>query len=290
MQSRGSCPAAQAPTLKGAAAFVEDNHDGSTECASTAVVTQLKRDILLCAYRAKEGHIASAFSIIDILWVLYDRLLQYDCRNPKWEGRDRFILSKGHGCLALYAVLAKKDFFASEVLDTFGLFDSPLGGHPDRNKIPGVEASTGSLGHGLPMAVGVALALKIKQNDRLVYCLIGDGECNEGSIWESCLLASHHRLRSLCCIVDFNHSTDRSLELGDLEAKFHSMGFEVSVVDGHDHKALARSLGSGPGLKPRALIASTVKGKGCSEMENNPAWHHRSPSDDELENMLRELR
>ncbi len=256
---------------------------------SASMVRELKRDILQLAYRAKEGHIASAFSIIDIMWVLYDCLLKYDCREPRWEGRDRFILSKGHGCLALYAVLAKKRFFPADVLDTFAQFDSPLGGHPDRNKVPGIEASTGSLGHGFPMAVGIALALRLKKSDGLVYCLIGDGECNEGSIWESCLLAGHHKLSSLCCIVDFNHSSDRALNLGDLEAKFGSMGFETAVVDGHDHQALAGSLAPGPWQRPRAVIACTMKGKGCAEMENNPSWHHRVPSKDELERMMREL-
>lgn len=258
-------------------------------CTSTSTIRDLKRDILQCAYRAKEGHVASAFSIIDIIWVLYDRLLRYDCQLPKSEGRDRFILSKGHGCLALYAVLAKKGFFSADVLDTFARYDSLLGGHPDRNKVPGVEASTGSLGHGFPMAIGVSLALRLKKCDRLVYCLIGDGECNEGSIWESCLLASQHKLRSLCCIVDFNHSSDRALDLGNLEDKFNSMGFETDVVDGHDHDALARSLGSGPWQRPRIVIARTVKGKGCAKMEDNPAWHHRAPSADELESMMREL-
>jgi transketolase len=271
--------------------FHDDNAGGGEAMVSTSssVVRDLKKDILLCAYHAKEGHIASAFSIIDIIWVLYNDLLKYDCREPKWEGRDRFILSKGHGCLALYAVLAKKQFFPADVLDTFAQYDSPLGGHPDRNKVPGIEASTGSLGHGFPMAVGIALALRLKKNDRLVYCLIGDGECNEGSIWESCLLASQYGLGSLCCIVDFNHSTDRALDLGNLKAKFSSMGFETAVVDGHDHQALARSLGLGPWQKPRAVIACTVKGKGCAEMESNPAWHHRIPSEDELEYMMREL-
>jgi transketolase len=265
------------------------NSGASAVCTSPSVVSELKKDILLCAHRAKEGHIASAFSIIDIVWVLYDRILRFDCRKPDWGARDRFILSKGHASLALYAVLAKKRFFPAEDLNTFARHDSLLGGHPDRDKIPGVEASTGSLGHGLPMAVGMALALRIKHSDRLVYCLVGDGECNEGSIWEACLLASHHQLNSLCCIVDFNHSTDRALNMGKLDDKFRSMGFDAVVVDGHDHEALASALGSGPWKKPLAVIARTVKGKGCAGMENNPAWHHRSPSDDELGSLMKEL-
>lgn len=256
---------------------------------NTASVRELKKEILRCAYRAREGHIASAFSILDILWVLYNGLIRFDPQHPRWEGRDRFILSKGHGCLALYAVLASKQFFSADLLSNFAQHDNPLGGHPDRNKVPGVEASTGSLGHGFPMAVGIALALKIKKSDRLVYCLVGDGECNEGSVWESCLLASQLGLSSLCCIVDFNHSTDRALDLGDMEAKFISMGFETVVVDGHDHEALAEALGQGPWKRPRAVIAHTVKGKGCVEMESNPAWHHRIPTEDELELMMREL-
>lgn len=257
--------------------------------ANESIATDLRKTILRTAFRAREGHIASALSIVDILWVLYGHVLRCDPRQPNWEGRDRFFLSKGHGCLALYAVLAEKGFFPREVLDTFASFDSPLGGHPDRKKVPGVEASTGSLGHGLPIAVGAALALRIKKSSSLVYCLIGDGECNEGSIWEACLLASHHRLDSLCCIVDFNHSTDRALDLGDLEAKFLSMGFAAETADGHDHEQLTRALAPGPWRMPRAVIARTVKGKGCSEMENNPAWHHRIPSPEEFERLMREM-
>lgn len=265
------------------------NSGASAVGTSPSVVSGLKKNILRCACRAQEGHIASAFSILDIVWVLYDRILRFDCRQPDWAARDRFVLSKGHASLALYAVLAKKRFFSAADLDTFAGHDSLLGGHPDRNKVPGVEASTGSLGHGLPMAVGIALALRIKQSERLVYCLVGDGECNEGSIWEACLLASHHQLNSLCCIVDCNRSTDRALPMEKLDDKFRSMGFDTVVVDGHDQEALAYALGSGPWKKPHAVIAHTVKGKGCAAMENNPAWHHRSPSPDELESLIAEL-
>lgn len=254
-----------------------------------SIAAGLRRTILQTAFRAREGHIASALSIVDIVWVLYGRILKCNARQPGWEGRDRFFLSKGHGCLALYAVLVEKGYFGQDVLNSFASFHSPLGGHPDRTKCPGVEASTGSLGHGLPMAVGAALALRIKQSSSRVYCLVGDGECNEGSIWEACLLASHHRLSSLCCIVDFNHSTDRALDLGNLEAKFQSMGFETETVDGHDHEQLTQALASGAWSMPRAVIARTVKGKGCPEMENDPAWHHRIPSPEEFEGLMREI-
>ena len=210
-------------------------------------------------------------------------------RTRAGKAATALILSKGHASLALYAVLAEKQFFPVEALDTFSRHDSMLGGHPDRNKVPGVEASTGSLGHGFPMAVGVALALRLKNNDRSVFCLVGDGECNEGSIWETCLLAAHHRLNKLCCIVDFNHSTDRALDLGDLEAKFRSMSFSTAVVDGHDQNELAKFLSAVSTHQPRAVIARTIKGKGCRDMENNPAWHHRAPSLDEMTSFASEL-
>jgi transketolase len=236
-----------------------------------------------------EGHIASAFSILDILWVLYDRVLRIDPKNPKSDERDRFLLSKGHGSLSLYAVLAEKGFFPVCELERFGTFDSFLGGHPDCNNVPGVEASTGSLGHGLPMAVGMALGMRIRKVNRRVFVLVGDGECNEGSIWESALLAVHHRLSNLTCIVDYNHSTDRALLLGDLAAKFTSFGWATATVNGHDHHAIHNALVRTELDCPTAVVAETVKGFGCKQMENNPAWHHRAPTQDDLAAILEEL-
>ena len=188
-------------------------------------VNELKKRIVIAAYRAGEGHIASAFSILDILYVLHTQILGPD---------DRFILSKGHASLAYYAALGL-------AFDDFCGYDSLFGGHPDRNKVPGVLASTGSLGHGFPIAVGVALARKIKGSPGRIYCLVGDGECNEGSIWEASLLAAHHKLDNLCLIVDHNHSNDRAIDLGNLTNKFSAFDFVVTRGSGHDHRKIGRA-------------------------------------------------
>lgn len=253
------------------------------------VLKSLKLDIVRAAYKASEGHIASAFSILDLLWVLYDRIMSIDPADLDNVNSDRFILSKGHASLALYAVLARKGFFSPNELNYFCKYNSMLGGHPDCNKIPGVEASTGSLGHGFPIAVGVALGSRIQGIDNRIYCLLGDGECNEGTIWESALLAAHHKLSNLCCIVDFNHSTDRAVNMGDIAAKFRSFGWRAEVIPGHDHEAIYSALNNFSGVRPVAIIAETIKGYGVKCMEGQPAWHHRSPNDVELEMIIKEL-
>ena len=250
----------------------------------------IRKNIIELCGKAKEGHIPSAFSILDILWVLYDRVMTYDVVNPRSECRDRFILSKGHASLGLYAVLNAKGFISDEDFQSFGQFSSILGGHPDRNKVPGVEASTGSLGHGMPMAVGMALALKAKKSSSRVFVLIGDGEANEGNIWESALLAAHHQLGHLTCIFDHNHSTDRALNLGNVGGKFESFGWKVTEIDGHDHVAIEKSFRSHNGDYPHMVVANTIKGYGCLPMENNPAWHHKSPTEQECLELIRELR
>ena len=249
---------------------------------------KLKQIIVNASAKSGEGHIPSAFSVLDILWVLYDKILKIDPKNPRAHDRDFFILSKGHASLGLYAVLAEKGFFSLSELENFGKFNSMLGGHPDRNKIPGVEASTGSLGHGFPISIGVALGLKIKKMDNKVFVLIGDGECNEGTVWESALLASHHNLSNLCCIVDYNHSTDRALEMGDIAEKFKSFGWNTCVINGHNHEEIYNALIK-KSDKPKAIIANTIKGYGAKIMENNPAWHHKSPSPEEFDILLEEL-
>jgi len=249
----------------------------------------LRRRIIEISAAASEGHIPSAFSILDILWVLYDQVLRIDPRDPRNEDRDRFILSKGHGCLGLYAVLASKGFFPFADLADFGKFGSAFGGHPSCAKLPGIEASTGSLGHGFPMAVGCALGLRIRGRRGRVFSLIGDGEANEGSVWEAAMLAAHHRVSNLLCIVDYNHSTDRALALGDIGAKFAAFGWTVRNVDGHDHAALGKGLALEGNDAPVCLVAHTVKGFGCPAMENSPAWHHRSPTPAELPELLRSL-
>src|SRR3989338_7104900 len=182
----------------------------------------LKQIIVTASAKSGEGHIPSAFSVLDILWVFYAKVFKFILKNPLDQRRDIFILSKGHASLGLYAVLAEKGFFPLSELENFGKFNSMLGGHPDRNKFPGIEASTGSLGHGFPISLGIAMGLKIRRNSGKVFVLIGDGECNEGTVWESALLASHHNLSNLTCVVDYNHSTDRALGIGDVAKKFMS--------------------------------------------------------------------
>lgn len=249
----------------------------------------LKKKILQASFNSKEGHLPSAFSILDILYVLYNTILKVDPTNPNDILRDRFFLSKGHASLGLYAILADRGFFDIEELNSFGKFSSMLGGHPDCNKIPGVEASTGSLGHGLPIATGVAMALKINKNNARVFVIVGDGECNEGTIWETALLASNHNLNNLTCIVDYNHSNDRALLLGDLSEKFKSFGWNTAEVEGHNHDALFEKLNIKHPSKPTVIIANTIKGKGLAVMENNPEWHHKTPTEIELEKMVQEL-
>jgi transketolase len=200
-----------------------------------------------------EKHDSSSHSTLDVLWVLYDRILRFDPENPRWENRDRFVLSKGHGCVSYYAILADKGFFPTSTLETFMQYDSILGAHPDRNQVPGVEASTGSLGHGLPMAVGIAIALRLKKSDRRVFALIGDGECNEGSIWEAVLLAGNQQLSNLTCIAINNHSS--SLELGNLAAKFEDFGWASTTINGHDHEQIFASLSYTNSTRPTAVVA-----------------------------------
>jgi transketolase len=214
----------------------------------------LKRiQTLIASASGDEKHDSSTFSTLDVEWVLYDRILRYDPQHPHSEDRDRFVLSKAHGPLALYAILADKGFFSAEALPKFMHWDGMLGGHPDRNQVPGIEVSAGSLGHGLPMAIGMALALRIKQRDRRVFALIGDGECNEGTIWESALLASHLALTNLTCIAMNNHSS--TLQLGDLAAKFASFGWAATTINGHDHEQIYTALSQQDATRPTAVIA-----------------------------------
>lgn len=253
------------------------------------LLNSLRGNMLRASHDAGEGHIPSSLSILDILWCLYDRVLALE---PFDQNRDIFILSKGHASLALYSVLAEKGFIESSALEDFGKFNSILGGHPDKSKITYVEASTGSLGHGLPIAIGMALAKKVQNLSGNVYVLVGDGECNEGTIWEGALLASHHALSKLCCIVDFNHSTDRALGMGSLVKKFEAFDWDVEEIDGHDHAQIISALNrfrDKEHIKPLCIIANTIKGKGLARMENNPEWHHKTPTVSELVELLQEL-
>jgi len=216
-------------------------------------ITRIKR--LMSLATGDEKHGSSSLSTLDVIWVLYDRILRFDPKNPRWENRDRFVLSKGHGCVSYYAILADKGFFPTSTLKTFMQYDSILGAHPDRNQVPGVEASTGSLGHGLPMAAGMAIALRLKKSNRTVFALVGDGECNEGSIWEAALLAGNLQLSNLTCIAINNHSSSR--ELGDLAAKFEAFGWVATTINGHDQEQIFESLSSRDNTRPTAVVAET---------------------------------
>ena len=216
-------------------------------------IARIKR--LMSLATGDEKHGSSSLSTLDVVWVLYDRILRFDPENPRWENRDRFVLSKGHGCVSYYAILADKGFFPTSTLKTFMQYDSILGAHPDRNLVPGVEASTGSLGHGFPMALGMAIALGLKKSDRRVFALVGDGECNEGSIWEAALLAGNLQLSNLTCIAINNHSSSR--DLGDLAAKFEAFGWVATTINGHDHEQIFESLSSRDSTHPTAVVAVT---------------------------------
>lgn len=258
---------------------------------------EFRSKILRMVDHARRGHIGSAFSIVEILRVLYEEVLNVDPKRPLWEDRDRFILSKGHGCLALYAALAKKGFINDEELSRFCDFDSILGGHPQYGKVPGVEVSTGSLGHGLSIGIGIVLSAKIDQKSYRTFVLLGDGECDEGSIWEGALCASKHKLNRLIVIVDYNKMQCYGplCEVQDLEPftdKWRSFGFNVKEVDGHDMPALRNILSNTPfdSQRPQVVICHTVKGKGIPSLEGDAASHHKSRiSDEAMEQFFKEL-
>ena len=259
---------------------------------------KIRKNILKIVRYGKRGHIASAFSMVEVLVTLYDFILRVDTENPAWLDRDRFILSKGHGCLALYAILSDKGFFSSEAWKGFCDFDGILGGHPTKEKIPGVEASTGSLGHGLPVGVGFALAAKMDKKQYRTFVLLGDGECNEGSVWEAAMGASKNRLDNLIALVDYNkqQAFGSTYDVCDLEPfadKWRSFGFETREVDMvKDPLSLKTLLSSLPLAreKPTAIICHTIKGMGVPFMEGNMDWHHKSKiTDEEIDEVLSAL-
>ncbi len=241
----------------------------------------LRRKIVDLVYQGRDGHIPSAFSIVDILQTLYTSYLRFDANDPESEERDYFILSKGHGCVALYIVLAEHGFIESSDLESFCRPGGILGEHPDALVIPGVEASTGSLGHGLPLAVGIALALKIRGMNNRVWVLVGDGECHEGTIWEAANVAANLELGNLCVVVDWNGSAAQLMPKDDLPAKWRAFGWSSTVIDGHSRDDLCSAFDGVefalPGT-PTAIIARTVKGKGVPMIEGHGPWHHRIPS------------
>ena len=255
--------------------------------------TEIRKSILQACSASGEGHIPSCFSVVEILAELYGNTLKYRKDDPQWEDRDYFILSKGHASLALYVVLAEVGFISAAELLDFAKYESRLGGHPDRNKVPGIEASTGSLGHGFPFAAGIALGLKIKHKSNLVYVLIGDGEANEGTIWETAMVSAHRRLDNLIGILDDNQSTGRCLPLTDVAKKWDAFGWKVHEIDGHNNmeiRTVFQSIVRDKPAGPVMIVAHTIKGKGSGLLENNSfAWHHKSPSAAELDIIMREL-
>jgi transketolase len=246
-------------------------------------------------HAAKASHIGGCLSMADILAVLYTRIIRVDPANPQMPTRDRFVLSKGHATAILYATLAEAGFFSPDELDSYCRDGSIFTGHVS-HAVPGVEVSTGSLGHGLPIGIGMALAARASRGHSRVFCLLSDGECDEGSNWEGILFAPHHKLANLCVIVDFNKiqsfgSVAEVLNLDPFADKWRSFGWHVEEIDGHDLAALERVLSAVPSTsgRPTVVIAHTVKGKGVSFMENKLEWHYRSPSDELLAQALAEV-
>lgn len=256
---------------------------------------RIRADALQMVTRARASHIGSALSIADIVAVLYGGALHIDAARPDHPERDRFILSKGHACVAVYAALANTGFIAPSLLETYGVDGSMLMAHIS-HKVPGAEFSTGALGHGLPFGTGKALAARKRGQGWRTVILTSDGEWGEGSNWEAALFAAHHGLDNLVCILDYNKlqslkSVDETLRLEPLHSKFEAFGWAVREVDGHDHHALYDALSGGPweAGKPMMLIAHTTKGKGVSFMENKVEWHYRNPTPELLAVALREV-
>lgn len=242
---------------------------------------KIRLDILEMVYRAGEGHIPSAFSAVELLYVLYSKM----------DKNDAFFLSKGHAAAALYAVLAHFGYLDRKELDTFCQYNSKLGGHPHRDIEPVINSS-GSLGHGFPMAAGYALSKKIKKEPGRVFCLVGDGETNEGTIWETAMYAEQLKLSNLVCIIDNNNSQIRAMVSVNLKEKFESFGWLSCEIDGHNLVEIADALFSEKVnnlTKPLSIIANTVKGKGIKEMENDFTWHHRAPTESEFKLFKKEL-
>ena len=261
-----------------------------------AVAARIRGRLVGLSHASGAPHLGSSLSCVDILVALYWRVLRIDAASPLDPGRDRFILSKGHAAPALYTTLAYRSFFDEALLDTFAAPGGRLAEHPSPQCVPGVEAATGSLGHGLPVGLGMALAADIMGRDHRVFCLLSDGECNEGSVWEAALMAPARALERVAVIVDFNgwQATGRSREvlaLDPLAEKFSAFGWSTYTVDGHDLDALAELLARTPDGtgQPVAVIADTIKGKGVSFMEDDNNWHYRTPNAEEVAAAHREL-
>ncbi len=260
--------------------------------------TDLRRHVIEMIYKAQSGHPGGSLSVADFVTACYFREMRIDPNNPKWEDRDRFILSKGHVCPAQYAALAMKGYFPMDVLDTLRKEGSMLQGHPDMKKCPGIDISTGSLGQGLACGVGMAIDGKRRQKDYYVYVAVGDGECQEGEIWEACQTANKYQLDHLIVFVDDNGlqldgTTDEVMPNINLGQKFQAFGFDVYEIDGNDMEQVVAAIELAKLVKngrPKCLFAHTVKGKGVSFMENECGWHGTAPNQEQFEQAMKELK
>ena len=258
---------------------------------------KVREDIIEEIYSAKSGHPGGSLSIADILTVLYFREMNIQPENPDWEERDRFVLSKGHCSPALYSCLANRGFFPVEDLKGFRNINSYLQGHPDKNKVPGVDMTTGSLGQGLSAANGMAIAGKVDKKEYRVYCVLGDGEIEEGQIWEAAMAASQYQLDNLCVIVDNNNlqidgTIEEVMSSYPIDEKFRSFGFQVINIDGHDIEEIIKAFEVAKNVKgkPTCIIAKTTKGKGITFMENQAGWHGKAPNEEQYNQAMAEMR
>ena len=258
---------------------------------------KVRMGIIESTHAAKCGHPGGSMSAADMFTYLYFKELNVDPKNPQWEDRDRFVLSKGHTAPGLYTALALRGFFPVEDLITLRKVGSYLQGHPNMNSVPGVDMSTGSLGQGISAACGMALSAKLKNKSNRVYTLLGDGEIQEGQVWEACMFASHYKLDNLCVIVDNNNlqidgDIRKVMNPHPIDKKLEAFGFHVEVIDGHDFNAIESALATAKTVKgqPSAIDMTTVKGKDVSFMENNAGWHGVAPNDAQYEQAMAELK
>ena len=263
---------------------------------SEELAWKIRRDAIEMTHIGHSSHIASVLSVADIIAVLYADIMNYDCQNPNWNDRDRLILSKGHAGAAIYAALAEEGFFNREELKTHYADGSRLSGHVFHKGVPGIEISTGSLGHGLSIGAGIALAAKSDEKNFKTYVILGDGECDEGSIWECALFANQFKLNNLIAIVDHNKMQsldycENTIKLEPLDKKWETFGWNVIRIDGHDHQELKTALRKAKleTKGPTVIIADTIKGKGISFMENNIIWHYRFPDGEDYDKAIKEL-
>lgn len=261
-----------------------------------SISKNVRKNIIEMICESKSGHPGGSLSCVDIITYLYNEKMKVDINNPKWENRDRFVLSKGHAAPALYSVLAEKGFFPKEELMTLRKINGLLQGHPDSKHIPGVDVSTGSLGQGVSNAVGMALGLKSQNNNARVYALLGDGELQEGIVWEASMAAAHYKLDNLVIIIDFNGlqidgKNEEVMGISPLDEKFRAFGFNVVECNGHDYDDIAKAfkIADDTKDKPTVIIAKTIKGKGVSFMENQVGWHGQAPNKEQAQEAIMEI-